>query len=204
MSGPMSGPISGPTSVPMPGRLAAAPAPRKAAGSARRGGPPVKALGSFLPGLTARAFEKFGFATLNLIMDWPAIVGAALAAQSAPERLKWPPRGDGTGDGAEVEPGRRRGATLLIRVDGARALEFQYQSRQILERINAYFGYAAVTELRLLQAPLSVPAPAPRRRALPPRAEVELGPIGDAALRDALSRLGSHLGAGRGAAPPSR
>src|SRR5262249_60967515 len=103
-----------------PGGPARGPPPRTAAGLARRGGLPIKAVGSFIPRLTARAFERFGFSTLNLIMDWPAIVGSQLAAASSPERLKWPPRGQGASDGGddgEREPTRRRGASLLIRVD---------------------------------------------------------------------------------------
>ena len=30
----------------------------------------------------------------------------------------------------------------------------QHSARQIIERINAYFGYAAVAELRIVQAPM--------------------------------------------------
>ena len=50
--------------------------------------------------------------------------------------------------------GARPGATLILRVDPARALDVEYKARQIIERINAYFGYRAIAELRILQAPL--------------------------------------------------
>src|SRR5262245_17319901 len=83
----------------------------------------VKAVGSFLPSLTAQAFKKFGFSTAQLIMDWPAIAGRELAAHCLPERLKWPPRPEAEGDGSEAaRAGGRRGATLVLRVDGAAAL----------------------------------------------------------------------------------
>ena len=36
----------------------------------------------------------------------------------------------------------------------ARSLDVQHNARQIIERINAYFGYAAVGELRIVQAPV--------------------------------------------------
>ena len=138
-----------------PRRPPAAPLPRQSLAFARRTGLNVKAVGSFLPGLTARAFEKFGFSTAQLVMDWPTIVGKDVALLSAPERLKWPPRRErDAGAAATGSERQRRGATLVLRVEGARALEIQYQSRQILERVNAHFGYAAVTELRLVQAPL--------------------------------------------------
>jgi hypothetical protein len=98
----------------------------------------------------------------------------------------------------------RRGATLVVRVEGARALDLHYQSRQIVERVNAYFGYAAVSELRLLQAPLAPALPArhrPRQPVADPAvAAAMLGTgIGDAALRQALQRLAVHVQAGRAA-----
>lgn len=179
----------------------AAPLPRHSIAFARPAARSLKTVGSFLPGLTAQAFKKFGFSTANLVVDWPAIAGKDLAQISVPERLKWPPRPApeaGEGEPAEVEakPGRgRRGATLVLRVEGARALDIQYKRQQILERINAYFGYAAVSDLRLVQAPLPAPAGQVGRRRPAPRGTVvaEVEGIPDGALRAALTRLGSHL-----------
>ena len=197
-----------------PRRPAAAILPRQTIAFARRGGLAVKTVGSFLPGLTARAFAKFGFTTAQLVTDWPTIVGQEVAALCAPERLKWPPRPQSTTHGAEPTPPRRaqpmpgrperRGATLVVRVEGARALDVHYQSRQILERVNAYFGYAAVSDLRLLQAPLALPLPA-RGRARVPVADMAAAAamldagIGDLALRQALQRLAASVRAGRAA-----
>ena len=62
---------------------------------------------------------------------------------------------------------RRSGAMLVLRVDGAKALDVQYRAQQIIERINAYFGYAAVAQLRVIQAPMPVvPQGASRERGL--------------------------------------
>jgi hypothetical protein len=158
----------------------------------------VKAVGSFLPGLTRHAFEKFGFSTASLVTDWPAIVGPELAAYTAPERLKWP-RGERPEDGARAAEKGRSGATLVLRVDGARALDVQYKARQVIERINAYFGYAAIAELRILQAPVEARLPPVRAAA---RAAVEaltheVAHIADPGLRGALARLGAGVRAGR-------
>jgi hypothetical protein len=70
----------------------------------------------------------------------------------------------------------------------------QHRSGQILERVNAYFGYRAVAEMRILQAPvMRKPARSPAPAvvpldpgALPPSAQIE-----DEGLRAALLRLGS-------------
>lgn len=117
-----------------------------------RGPVAARAVGALVPQITRKSFAKFGFSTASLLMDWPRIAGAGLAGCTVPERLRWPRRPDEPDEQA-VEP--RRGATLILRVDPARALEAEYQARQILERVNAYFGYRAVAELRLIQAPLS-------------------------------------------------
>src|SRR5215470_3462857 len=131
--------------------------PRDAIGFSKRPTGPlpgVKAVGSFLPALTRKAFEKYGFSTATLVTDWVRIVGRELAAATAPERLKWP-RGVAPADVEGNAPGQgRRGATLVLRVDGGLSLNVQHQARQIIEQINAYFGYAAVAELRIVQAPV--------------------------------------------------
>ena len=169
--------------------------------------PGPKAVGSFVPKLAQKAFEKFGFAAAAVLTDWKSIVGPEIAACTSPERLRWPkPAGSpAEGDGKAPVRGRasappRSGATLMLRVDPSRALDVQYKTAQIVERINAYFGYQAVTDIRLTQAPL---APRPAARAVPsPRtilksslARTETTGIEDADLRQALERLGSAISA---------
>jgi hypothetical protein len=175
--------------------------PREAVGFARKRPNSlygIKAVGSLLPQLTRKAFEKYGFSTASLVTDWPAIAGAELAAYTAPERLKWPRSVERDEDGGPAARGRS-GATLVLRVDGARALDVQYKARQIIERINAYFGYAAIAELRIVQAPVGS-APQPTPPALrPPVAPLthEVAHIADPSLRSALARLGAGIRAGR-------
>ena len=74
--------------------------------------------------------------------------------------------------------------------------ELQHLAPQLIERINGYFGYAAVARLQIIQGPLPHAAPparrppaaldAARQRALNKRLES----IGDDPLRQALERLG--------------
>jgi hypothetical protein len=206
-----AGYLSGATPLPSKAQIRALPnvAPRQAVSFQRKRPNAlfgVKAVGSFLPGLTRKAFEKYGFSAASLITDWPAIVGRELAASTAPERLKWPRQVErGEDDSAPSGPSGpasasrgRPGATLVLRVDGAHALTVQYGARQIIERINAYFGYAAVAELRLVQAPVGegLLPPKPERRRLEPLT-AEVAGVADAGLRDALARLGAGIRAGR-------
>lgn len=154
----------------------------------QRGRVPAKAVGSFLPQLTRKAFEKFGFSTATLITDWPVIVGAEMARFTEPERLKWPrvvvePNAEGT-----QEQRGRQGASLVLRVDEARALDVQYKAKQLIERINSYFGYAAVAEIRIVQGPIERAAK-PQRRAAPQAASsADASP-----LQHALEKLGAAV-----------
>lgn len=156
----------------------------------------ARAVGSYVPKLTHKAFEKYGFAAAALITDWATIVGKDMAAYTAPERLKWP-RGVGFGEDVEDGDAGRPGATLIVRVEPARALDIQYKAQQLLERINGHFGYRAVGELRILQAPLAERGPpdgvreAPR--AAPAGPPLELAGIADERLRRALTALQSGM-----------
>jgi hypothetical protein len=158
----------------------------------------ARAVGSFLPALTTKAFQRYGFSTVALITEWPAIVGGELARSTAPERVKWR-RGVETVDeeGGDAQRSSRSGATLVLRVDGAQALKVQYEARQIIERINAYFGYAAIAELRLIQAPAAAAArhDTPAKVPAAPLTR-EVSAIAHPGLRDALARLGGEIRAG--------
>jgi hypothetical protein len=158
-----------------------------------------RSVGTFVPKITQKVFEKFGFSTATLLTDWAIIVGADLAAYTAPERLKWPRGFEGATDTGEAAAGRA-GATLMLRVEPARALDIQYKARLLIDRINAYFGYRAVAEIRLIQAPLirsAMPLPrGPAKPAAPPTAAVQA--IENEALREALAALEASIAAKKG------
>lgn len=158
-----------------------------------RGGIPAKVVGSFVPRLTRKAFEKYGFSAATLLTDWATIAGPQLAAYTAPERLKWPRAVDSHGEVGDDAEGRP-GATLILRVDGGRALDIEYRKRELVERINAYFGYRAVADLRILQAPVLAPKPRdavslPRRAPACPLPAADMSGIGDPGLKAALERM---------------
>jgi hypothetical protein len=79
------------------------------------------------------------------------------------------------------------------------ALEVQHREPQLVERINAFFGYRAIAKLALVQAPPAPsgpPAPpAPRPLAADEHQALDrrLEDIEDPALREALRRLGAAV-----------
>ncbi len=148
-------------------------------------GSSVGAIGSFVPDVTRKAFEKHGFPAGRLAADWTAIVGPALAHFTRPEKIKWPRPVE---DAEETEAA---GATLVLRVDGARALEVQYRAAQIMEKINGFLGYRAITEIRLVQAPIvcRIGRPAQQKFVPRPREVIGQGANSGSPLTNALDRL---------------
>jgi hypothetical protein len=147
----------------------------------------------------ADALKARGFATADIIGHWPDIVGARLAEQSQPMKIQWPPRPKT--DKPEAAPAP---ATLILRVESAFALEIEMSAAQIIERINAVFGWRCVGKLRLRQGPVDHPVRRERPQIpdLAPEAATKLASdldgIENTGLREALERLGRQV---RGAKP---
>ena len=140
----------------------------KTASTRRRRG--LEALAGTLPRVAARALGRRGFADAGLIADWPKVVGSELAASCAPLRLSFPNRQE------------RREGSLLLRVEPAAALELQHLAPLLLERINIYFGYRAVAQLKFLQGPL-------RQSRRPKRTPTPAKLSGEDPLSDRLSEV---------------
>lgn len=154
-----------------------------------------RSLSRLLRDVTAPVLAKRSRAEASLILDWAAVVGTELAGKTRPVRLSFPKQAE------------RRGATLLLRVDPAYALDLQHQEPQIIERVNGHFGYGLINRLRLEQAPMPQARKEPRRRTpkLPPtlpaeqrvRLERQLADIDNSELRDALQHLAEAVEAKR-------
>ena len=101
--------------------------------------------------------------------------------------------------------GGKTDAILHLRVASGYALELQHIAPQIIDRINGFFGFRAVADLRYAQGP--IPPQRKPRRIAPTRLndmdEAQLrrsiGDIDNDALKEALLRLGRSVRAGRGA-----
>lgn len=173
----------------------------------RKGMSFARAAGSFVPKLTAKVFEKYGFHSAEIMTDWARIAGADVAAWSEPERIRWP-RGGLTGDDPDAR--QKQGAVLVLRVEPARALDIEYKAGEIIDRINRYFGYRAVDTLKVLQAPLQRPAPqvqlpaGPLNAAAPPPPPAPLDAIEQGGLKDALTELWTSIAAERAAKRASK
>ena len=94
-------------------------------------------------------FGKRGFAEMRLITHWPEIVGEAFAASTLPVKVSRSRSGTGS--------------TLTVLVNGAVAPVLQMQTPEMMRRINAYYGYPAITGISLTQTSSAMPGIPVRR-----------------------------------------
>ena len=128
-------------------------------------------VGMLVPGLTRAAFRKRSPAGVQVLTDWDAIVGPALAAATTPRRLT--------------------GTSLTIACSGPVAMELQHQAGPLMARINGHLGRVAVERLRFVQDEAARPPPAARPRPKEPPAAINGLPPGP--LHDALASLGQAV-----------
>jgi hypothetical protein len=149
----------------------------------RRGAVPLSALvRQVLDPVTARR----GFATADIISAWPEIVGSRFADCTAPEKIVWPRGEENAG-----APGM-----LVLRVDGPRAVLVQHETAQIAQRVNAFLGYGAIAQVRIVQAPVEkrerpgITRPPELTESQEAALGATVASVGGDRIRAALTRLG--------------
>ena len=135
------------------------------------------------------ALSKRGFGESRILTEWESVAGADLAGLCRPLRVSFAAR-------------EGYGGTLVLGVLGARALEAQHRTPQIIERVNAHYGYRAISRIRLEQLGPEAFATARRATSLPqPCPEVlaeladQVSPVRDEGLKTALEALGRNIAA---------
>jgi hypothetical protein len=152
----------------------------------------AKPLADLLEGCLKPALAAQGFAAADIVVAWGEIVGPRLAEYCEPLKLNWP-RKSVAAARDHADP-----ATLVVRVEGAFAIELQHMAPVVIERVNAYYGWRCVGRLSLQQGPVGRDRIA-RRKIEPPdpealaAARARIGEMSDEPLREALVRLGGAI-----------
>jgi len=93
---------------------------------------------SILP-FAKQILGKKGFVEIDILTNWETIIGKELSAYTLPQRI-------------DFKKDQRNNGILHLEVPaGAFAVEVKHKENLILERINAYFGYNAVSSLKIIQ-----------------------------------------------------
>ena len=142
--------------------------------------------------MVAPSANERGFAISRLISHWHDIVGDT-AAWCRPADIHFP-------------RGSRNNGTLKLQIASGRGPQAQAMSAQIIDQVNAAFGYQAVGRITLVQnLPPSTPKTPPKKPAPISDApdiwtlDEKLKHIKSPELRAALRRLGGPVGEDEGA-----
>ena len=140
-----------------------------------------------------KAGEGRGFAVSRLLTHWSEVAGENLAKSTRPVRINYGKGGIG--------------ATLTLLVRGAEAPFVQAELPKLKDRVNAVYGYAAVSRITLTQtAPTGFAEgqidfdhrPKAKSKDGPSQKDRDMGAaaakdIRDPELRLALSKMGAHI-----------
>lgn len=128
---------------------------------------------------------------LSLSLAWQSVVGEKLAGRTQPLKIQWPPR--------ILPDDPFRPGVLIVAAEASAALDLQYQSSELIERINQFFGYQAISRIKIEQKPILKFRE--KQKAVAPQisgsemAELEdsLAKISDDGLRASLYKLGVNV-----------
>ncbi len=162
-----------------PKKNVAAPPPERP----RTNGP--RAIADLMPEIGRAAFRKFGFVQSSIVTRWADIVGPHYADIAMPEFIRFP-------------TGQKAGGTLQLTVASGHAPMVQHALPDIIERVNRFFGYAAIVKIAMRQGEVT---PRQSDRRPPPKnlkpIPIDLGDslrdIGDPELRAVLESLAQGL-----------
>lgn len=136
--------------------------------------------------------KRAGINTM-LLGSWDEIAGEDFADCTRPEKIAWPRRASEVAGEGGYQPG-----VLTVACEGARALFLTHAQGELIQRINGFFGFYAIGQLRIVQKPVS-PPPKPYRKPKPlsgepaRRLETMIEGIESEDLKAALRRLGTAV-----------
>jgi hypothetical protein len=149
----------------------------------------LRSAGELVGDVGGRSFRRFGFVQSSIVSRWSEIVGERYSKVSSPESIKFP-------------QGKKAGGVLTLLVDGAHAPLIQHLTPMIVDRVNRFFGYAAINRIVFRQGRPPAPAPRPARpqlRPVPKELGEGLREIADPELRHCLESLAAQIAASSGA-----
>ena len=147
-----------------------------------------RAVAELLPAIGGAALRRFGFVQSSIVSRWPEIVGAKLAGASIPESIRFP-------------VGKKQDGVLTLTVRGAHAPMMQHIAPEIIERVNRFFGYAAIVKVAIRQGEVAAPVPRkapPSIRPVPVDLGMSLKGIADPELRAVLESLAAGVASTHG------
>ncbi len=134
--------------------------------------------------------RKRGFVSADIFINWSSIVGQRYALTVQPEKMVWSRKNNSN----SKEP-----ATLVVRTDSATSMFLEYEKTQFIERINSFFGWRAISRIKIVNNPVHQKQQPTRIKqpelSLTEKQKLELKVVGisNSRLKNALLRLGKDV-----------
>ena len=95
----------------------------------------LRSFGNTLPRGLKKILKKNGYNYSEIISKWNMLVNKEISAQSFPKSIK-------------MKKGETNG-TLILAVKRGNEINIEYSKKEIIDKINSYFGYQLINEVRL-------------------------------------------------------
>ena len=95
----------------------------------------LRPFGNTLPRGLKGILKKNGYNYLEIISKWNLLVGRDISSSCHPKSIK-------------MTQGSKNG-TLILSVERGNEINIEYSKKEIINKINSYFGYKLINEIRL-------------------------------------------------------
>tara|TARA_Y100000590_G_scaffold436101_1_gene556272 strand:+ start:430 stop:906 length:477 start_codon:yes stop_codon:yes gene_type:complete len=96
----------------------------------------LRSFGSILPRGLRGVLKKSGYNYSEIISKWKELVGEEISNCSYPKSIKM--------------SGNNKDGILIIAVKRGNEITLEYSKNEIMDKINSYFGYQLIKEIKLL------------------------------------------------------
>jgi len=95
----------------------------------------LRAFGNTLPRTIKGILKKNGYNYSEIISKWNLLVGKEISNYCFPKSIKM--------------TRKNQGGTLVLSVERGNEINVEYSKKEIISKINSYFGYKLISEVRL-------------------------------------------------------
>ena len=95
----------------------------------------LRPFGNTLPRGVRGILKKNGYNYSEIISKWNMLVGSDISSYSCPQSIK-------------IKKGESKG-TLLISIRRGNEINIEYSKKEIINKINSYFGYKLINEIKI-------------------------------------------------------
>tara|TARA_B100000287_G_C20123383_1_gene579218 strand:- start:27 stop:527 length:501 start_codon:yes stop_codon:yes gene_type:complete len=154
----------------------------------------MKSISNLMPEITKESLGKKGLLFGKLLQEWESIIGKNKARLATPIDISFSKK--------KVVNGVHTEATLTILVNSSNATVIQHEQNLWIEKINLFFGYRAIGNIKLKHDTVTKKTIAPNKLGTRTQAlsrqdrkslEENLKDISDDNLKEALKNLGQSL-----------